>query len=199
MVIRMQSQNGINMMADIINKGSVGVIPTDTVYGVCAKASNVDAVTRMYKLKKRENKPGTLIAESIDQLVSLGIRKRYLTAVKDYWPGAISVILPVDDSLNYLHQGKQSLAVRIPNNNNLISLLIKTGPLITSSANLPGKKPAVNIKEAKKYFNDNVDFYLDGGDINNKPSTVIRIIDDAVVILREGSVKINEHTGRIIG
>lgn len=176
---------------ELIKPGVVGVLPTDTVYGLVARAADQQAVERLYKLKSRENKPGTLIAASIDQLVTLGIKRRYLTAVAQYWPGAVSVVIPCDASLSYLHQGKLSLAVRIPDNADLLELLETTGPLITSSANDPGEPTAVSVDEAKRYFHDTVDFYEDGGDLSGRPpSTVIRIVDDAVEVLRQGAVAI---------
>jgi len=178
-------------VVELVKPGLVGVIPTDTIYGLVARAADQQAVERLYKLKSRENKPGTLIAASIEQLVELGIKRRYLTAVSQYWPGAVSVVIPCDASLSYLHQGKFSLAVRIPDDQTLQGILNETGPLITSSANDPGEPTAVTIEEAKRYFNDKVDFYVDGGDLSGRPpSTVIRIVDDAVEVLRQGAVAI---------
>lgn len=174
--------------------GAVGVIPTDTIYGVVARAGDRQAVERLYKVKAREDKPGTIIAANIEQLVELGLKRRYLTAVEQFWPGAISVIVPCADSeLAYLHRGKMSLAVRIPAHKELCELLEKTGALLTSSANHPGEPPATTIKHAKEYFGKGVDFYIDGGDLSDhQPSTVVRIVDDAIEILREGAVTINE-------
>ena len=81
----------------------------------------------------------------------------------------------------------------------LVRLLEKTGPLVTSSCNPPGEIPAIDIGEAVKYFGGDVDAYVDGGDLSDrKPSTLIRIIDDAIEIIREGSVKIDE-SGRMKG
>lgn len=175
-------------------ESAIGVIPTDTIYGVVARAGDAAAVERLYAVKRRESKPGTLIAASIDQLEELGLKRRYLTAIQQYWPGPISVIIPcADPSLAYLHRGKMSLAVRLPDDKKLHDLLKRTGPLLTSSANRSGEPPANTIEEAKKYFGDKVDFYTDGGDLSaNQPSTIIRIVDDAIEIIREGAVKINE-------
>lgn len=180
-----------------IKRGEIGIIPTDTQYGLVARAKSITAVESLYKVKSRENKPGTLVAANIQQLVELGLKKRYLTAVENYWPGAVSVIIPTGLTLGYLHVGKLSLAVRIPDNQQLVSLLNQTGPLITSSANPPDKEPAVTVEEAQKYFGDSVNFYVDGGKLDNPPSTIIRIVDDAVEVLREGAVKIDDETGRI--
>lgn len=178
--------------------GIIGVIPTDTVYGVVARAADRDAVTHLYWLKHREHKPGTLIAANIDQLVALGFKRRYVQAVERFWPGPVSVVIPCPD-LDYLHQGVQSLAVRIPADEELRKLLQQTGPLLTSSANQPGEPPANTVDEAKQYFGNAVDFYEDGGDLSGRQSsTVIRMVDDAVEVLREGAVKIDKETGEIL-
>lgn len=182
-------------LTDVLLAGGVAVIPTDTVYGVAARASKSAAAEKLYHLKNRHSKPGTVIAASIDQLVDLGIKRRYLTAVADYWPGAISIEIP--HQISYLNQGTGRQAFRIVAEPKLITLLEKTGPLVTSSCNLPGEKPADTIAEAEVYFGGKIDIYVDGGDLSGRePSTLIRIVDDAVEIVREGAVKIDE-SGRI--
>lgn len=188
--------NTLSDSVSLFSAGKIGVIPTDTVYGIACSALDEDTVKRLYVLKDRQNKPGTLLAASIQQLVELGIKARYLKAVEHLWPNPISIIIP-NYELKYLHLGKGGIACRIPRSNELTKLLIKTGPLLTTSANQPGKPEATTIKEAQGYFSDKVDFYVDGGDLTGrKPSTIIRIVDDAVEVLREGAVKIDE-TGRI--
>lgn len=183
---------------ELCKTGAVGVIPTDTVYGLVARAADQEAVERLYQLKNREDKPGTLIAANLEQLEELGLKHRYLKAVEQYWPGAISVIIPCGDpALKYLHCGKMSLAVRIPDQPELLQLLTKTGPLLTSSANHPGEAPANTFEEAQAYFANQVDFYVDGGDLSDRqPSTIIRIVDDAIEIVREGAVKLDESGNR---
>ncbi len=179
----------------LLHRGAVGVLPTDTVYGVACCASQEAAVERLYALKTREKKPGTVIAASIDQLVELGLKRRYLKAVEEYWPGAVSVIIPDGNpATQYLRQGVGGLAVRIVADKKLVKLLKQTGPLMTSSANHPGKKPADTIEEAMKYFADKIDFYVDGGNLSKrKPSTVIRIVDDAIEVLRQGAVEVRDN------
>ncbi len=188
------------MLEDVNNKlqeiGAVGIIPTDTLYGLVARAHDKVAVKRLYNLKKRQAKPGTLIAANLEQLEGLGLKHRYLKAVEQFWPGAVSVVIPVGDpALSYLHQGKMSLAVRIPNDKALLALLEQTGPLLTSSANQSGEQPAANTEQAKAYFTDRVDFYVDGGNLSGRqPSTVIRVVDDAIEVLRPGAVNIDDAT-----
>ena len=178
----------------LLQPRAIGVIPTDTVYGVVARAADQAAVARLYQLKHREGKPGTIIAASIDQLVELGIKYRYLKAVEQFWPGAVSVVIPCGLELTYLHQGKHSLAVRVPDHTELRALLMQTGPLLTSSANHPAEPLATSLSEARAYFKDEVDFYIDGGDLSDhKPSTIIRIIDDAIEVLRPGAVTIEDQ------
>lgn len=186
-------------LVDMLAQGKVGVLPTDTIYGLVASARNPEAAERILVVKGREYKPGTLIAASVEQLIELGIKRRYLTSVEQFWPGAVSVVIPMDPNLTYLHSGKGSLPIRIPNHSELLKLLTKTGPLITTSANRPNEKPAATMQEAVDIFGSEVDFYVEGGDLSNaQPSTIIRIVDDAVEILREGAVKIDEATGRIL-
>ncbi len=178
-----------------LQKSAVGVLPTDTVYGLVGRAADEAAVAKLYKLKGREHKPGTVIAANIDQLVELGIPRRYLTAVAQFWPNPISIEVP--HSISYLHQGTGRQAFRIPKDPKLQALLQKTGPLLTSSANQPGKPPANTIQQAKGYFGEKVDFYVEGGDLTGRqPSTLIRMVDDAIEVLREGAVRIDEN-GRI--
>jgi len=170
--------------------GNVGIIPTDTVYGVVARCEDHVAVSKLYELKSRESKPGTIIAANLEQLEDLGLKRRYLTAVEQYWPGPISAVIPcANPELAYLHQGKMSLAVRLPADESIQKLLLKTGPILTSSANLPGLPPANSLAEAKKYFGEKVDFYIDGGDLSDrKSSTIIRVLDDAIEVIRQGTV-----------
>lgn len=178
----------------LLHRGAIGVLPTDTVYGVVCIAAQQAAVERLYKLKKREKKPGTVVAADLTQLVDLGLKKRYLTAVEQYWPGPVSVIIPSGDPrTDYLRQGADGLAVRVIADKKLAKLLDETGPLMTSSANQPGEQPANTIEEAMAYFGKQVDFYVDAGNLSKrKPSTLIRIVDDAVEVLREGAVKIKQ-------
>jgi L-threonylcarbamoyladenylate synthase len=185
-------QNYSHVSDQLQPTGAIGIIATDTVYGLVARATDRTSVARLYDLKQREHKPGTVIAASIDQLEALGLKRRYLTAVSQFWPGAVSVVIPCGPELEYLHQGKLSLAVRIPGAVELRKLLEQTGPLLTSSANHPDQPTAVTLDQARNYFGKQADFYVDGGDLSDhQPSTIIRIIDDAVEVIREGAVRID--------
>ncbi len=178
-------------LSEALVGGAVGVLPTDTLYVVVCSAHNGDSIERLYGVKQRDGKPGTVIAASVDQLVALGLKRRYLTVVEQYWPGAVSVVIPCGPELKHIHLGTGGIAVRIPDNADLLALLEQTGPLQTSSANLTGQSPAATLADAVQYFGETVDFYVDGGDLSDRaPSTIIRVVDDAVEIIRQGAVRI---------
>lgn len=192
MIIPMLESLVMKEFAEHINHGGIGVVPTDTVYGLIASAKNQTATLRLYNLKKRENKPGTIIASSIEQLIELGLPSTEIIRATKYWPGQVSVVISASPQLDYLTQSKGDIAVRLVANIKLREILDQTGPLISSSANDPGKPTATTIQDAEKYFGSRVDFYIDGGDLSGRlASTIIRINDDeSVEVLRQGAVTI---------
>lgn len=178
-------------LVKLLLAGKIGVLPTDTVYGLVCSAHSETAVARLYGLKNRHKKPGTLVAANITQLLSLGFSKKELDVALIFWPASLSIILPLPTGeYSYLMQEVGDIAVRIPNNLPLQELLEKTGPLLTTSANLPGEQPAATVREAIDYFGDKLDFYVDGGTLSSPPSTIIKIIDGKTVVLRQGAAKI---------
>jgi L-threonylcarbamoyladenylate synthase len=182
-----------------LKAGAVGVLPTDTIYGLACLATDQTAVARLYELKSRDHKPGTIIAADIQQLVDLGLKRRYLTAVTQLWPNPLSIIIPCGPELKYLHKGKNGLAVRLVAVSPIQTLLSQTGPLLTTSANHPDQPTATTVEMARQYFNGQLDFYVDGGDLTGRlPSTLIRVVDDAIEVLRPGAVTINPETGEIV-
>jgi tRNA threonylcarbamoyl adenosine modification protein (Sua5/YciO/YrdC/YwlC family) len=174
----------------ILLDGGVGVLPTDTVYGLATRADHPEGVARLYALKHRERKPGTTIAATVEQLTKLGVDEKYLRHVEKWWPNPLSVVVPTGEDLFYLHQGLDSLPMRIPKDDALRIFLEKTGPLATSSANQPGEPESRNLEDAWNYFGDSVDFYVDGGDMSGRaPSTIIRInAAGDIEVLRQGAV-----------
>lgn len=168
-----------------LSAGAVGVIPTDTVYGIVAAARNQAAVDRLFCVKPREGKPGTVIAADIEQLLDLGVRRRDVELVESEWPAPLSVIVPLADSMVYLHRGVGSVAVRIPDDEPLRQALKISGPLMTSSANMPGEVTAQTVAEARAYFGETVDFYVDGGSLAHaQPSKIVRRVGDTLERLR---------------
>lgn len=171
-----------NLLITSLGDGDVVVMPTDTVYGLACSALKSEAVKRMYDIKRREGKPGTILAGSIKQLIDIGFSKKAVERANPYWPAPISVILVAPERLSYLHMGIKSLAVRIPAVEELRELLLSTGPLATTSANYPGEPTITRIEEAKLLFAHKVVLYIDGGDKSGaKPSKIIRLLDNGEI------------------
>lgn len=174
----------------LLRSSKVGVMPTDTVYGLVARADNPAAAARLYALKHREHKPGTIIAANIQQLVDLGIEPRHLDRIAHLWPNSLSVVVPAGEHLAYLHQDLRSIPMRIPKDPKFRRILEQTGALISSSANQPGMPPAANAAQAWDYFQGSVDFYVAGEDLTGKaPSTIICVSENGhIEVLRQGAV-----------
>ena len=166
----------IEQFKTVLLKYSVVVMPTDTVYGLACSALSPKAVKRMYEIKKREKKPGTIIAANMQQLIDMGFDESAITSAQQFWPGPVSVVLPAGDNLTYLHMGLESLAVRIPEPEWLREALSECGPLATTSANYPGEPTVTSVDEAQRIFGDLVG-YVDGGIIaKTQPSSIIRLL-----------------------
>ncbi|HUC96603.1 MAG TPA: L-threonylcarbamoyladenylate synthase [Candidatus Saccharimonadales bacterium] len=186
-----------NFGPDIINtikKGGVGVIPTDTIYGLVGLALNQDSIQRMYEIKGRDqSKPFIILISSTKELELFGIQlnEGQRVFLKKYWPGKLSVIIPfVGEGLDYLSRGHNTLTFRTPNNTRLINLLEQTGPLAAPSANPEGRPPATNKSEILGYFDDKIDFIVDKETITDSASTLVDLSNVEPVVLRQGDVKI---------
>lgn len=166
----------------LLKQGKVGVIPTDTIYGIVGLALNPHTVEEIYALRKRiTDKPLIILISSLGDLEKFGIlpTKAQTDFLKKIWPNPVSVVLTCTlAKFTYLHRGKKSLAFRMPKNDELLQILKKTGPLVAPSANIEGEKAAENIDQAKKYFGSTIAFYMDGGNLKSKPSKVIRLFED---------------------
>lgn len=179
----------------ILRDGGVGVLPTDTIYGIVGSAFSAKAVERIFDAKERpKDMPIIVLISNIKDLEKFGVDYDP-KVLKTFWPGKVSVILQhasviVSKKFKYIHRGKNAIAFRLPKKKSLIALLKKTGPLVAPSANLSGMTPARNITEAKNYFGNKVDFYLAGGTIPlNKPSTLLRIGTKGEIEVLRGTLK----------
>lgn len=183
-----------------LKNDGVGIIPTDTLYGIVGSAFSKKAVERIYKIKGRdEHKPFIVLISSIKDLEKFGINPNFLPLLRGSaqkargsysWPAKTSIILPCS-KYKYLHRGENAIAFRLPKKKPLIALLKKTGPLVAPSANPQGLTPASNIKEAKKYFGDSVDFYMAGGTLKSNPSTLLKIDTNGEIEVLRGTLKSN--------
>lgn len=183
----------------VLQKGGVVVMPTDTIYGIVGKALDQNTVSRIYNIRKRNpEKPCIILISDIADLskFSINLNTEQKNTVMGYWPtfvetkedkpSSVSIVLDCNDpSLEYLHRGTNTLAFRMPIDEDLRLFLTLTGPIIAPSANIEGMPVSKNINEAKDYFGDNVDLYVDGGEMVRDPSRVIRLYPDgSVSVLR---------------
>jgi L-threonylcarbamoyladenylate synthase len=172
-----------------LKEGDVVILPTDTLYGITASVKNRQAVEKVYSLKKRNpDKPVIVLISSLDDLSLFDIQisnqiRFFLTSL---WPGKVTVILPCYSHL-HVHRGVNSIAFRIPNNQYLLALIKQVGPIIAPSANTEGNPPATTTQEACVYFKKAPLYYVEGGKIQGKPSTLISVLP-SLNILREGAV-----------
>ncbi len=166
----------------LLNAGAIGILRTDTLYGVVAKADNETAVQRVYEMKGRDETKSPIVLISNQTQMLDPVLPIFETQLDSLWPGPVSVIIPSTLAPHWIRRGNDSVAYRLPNDANLRQLLEQTGPLIAPSANPEGLPPAMNIKEAQAYFGNSVNFYVDGGAvIDSSPSRLIRITNDGEV------------------
>jgi L-threonylcarbamoyladenylate synthase len=179
-------------LVKIIKSGGIGILPTDTLYGIVCSAKNKKSVEQVYELRERNlKKPSIILISDINDLkfFNVEIDEKTREILLKLWPGQVSAILPcADKKFSYLHRGTKNLAFRFPNKKNLIRLLKKTGPIIAPSANMEGLLPATTIQEAKDYFEDEVDFYVSGGKLESLPSTIVAIKNGKLSIKRQGAL-----------
>jgi len=172
----------------LLKKGEIGVMPTDTIYGLVGSALIPTAVEEIYALKKRDpKKPLIVLIHDINDLALFHIHPDALKnkILQKYWPGPVSIILSCnDDSFFYLHRGEKSIAFRMPKLPWLIEFLKETGPLVAPSANTEGNPPAKNITEAKNYFGEKTSFYINMGEKTGNPSMLISLINNKEVKVR---------------
>jgi L-threonylcarbamoyladenylate synthase len=167
--------------------GGVGVLATDTLYGLVARAEDSTAVESLYTIKgRRPDKPLIILISQLSELKRFGVEVdgELEKKLKGYWPGPVSIILACDRSeWAYLHRGTKTLAFRVPAKPSLRRLLQNTGPLVAPSANPEGFEPARTTTQAKAYFGDKADFYRRGR-TRNEPSRVIKIEGETITVLR---------------
>lgn len=168
-------------------KGSVLLVPTETVYGLVCKASDRDATRKIYELKKRsENKPLALFVHDTEMLKKTNalLLPAAEKLASKLCPGPVTIIVP-DKS------GNSRTGFRIPDHSFILNLLKGLGePLASTSANLSGKPPALTVAEALADFNGEPELVVDNGPLpeNAVASTVVDFSADGFKILREGPI-----------
>jgi L-threonylcarbamoyladenylate synthase len=171
-------------------EGGVAVLPTDTLYGLVGSARRPATVERIYHLRQRDqDKPLIVLIGDVSDLYQLiGPQdQRMQELIEGVWPGPVSLIFACQKpELSYLHRNKSGISFRLPAKPELRALLRQTGPLVAPSANPQGQEPAYTIAEARAYFGDDVDAYVDGGQLKGAPSALVDLTSGQPRVLRPG-------------
>lgn len=180
-------------IVELLRQGSVGFMPSDTIYGLSSLALNEAAVQTIHKIKNRSrHKPFIVLIDGIEMLNLLSIDKKQAEPAMQYWPGELTLICQAENVPAWLQLGTETLAIRIPDNYELRRLIKRIGPIISTSANIQGQPPLDSAAAAYKFFGDSLDFYINEGKIAAQPSTIARLVEGKLEVMRHGAVKINE-------
>ena len=183
----------IDKLVKLINEGNIAVVPTDTVYGIVGDALNIDVIHKVYAVKKRDySKPLILMVSSIDML------KRYVDEINDiekylinkYWPGKLTILFKKNNKINDLvTSGSDLVGIRFPDNKDLIELMNKLNkPLISTSCNISSKDVITSVDMLEEDISRHVSYVYDGGVLSDTSSTIVKIINNKIDILREGEL-----------
>ncbi len=158
--------------------GGIAVVRTDTIYGIVARANDESAVARVYAAKGRNpEKSCIVLIANAEQAYGDLVPVRYDANQPT------SILIDAPQAPRWLLRANELLAHRIPNLPWLKEVISETGPLIAPSANPESLPPARTIAEARAYFGDAVDLYVDDGEVpvDTPPSALIRVNDDGTV------------------
>jgi len=156
----------INRTALAVRRGGIVAYPTEAVYGLGCNPWDADAVFRILTLKRRNPGKGLIVvAAEIEQLSGLVdfSAKFDIAAVTAAWPGPVTWILPAQGGVPYWltgRHGQRGIAVRVSNHPVVRALCLKTGPLISTSANPAGALPARTSARVRCYFGKHLDYIL---------------------------------------
>jgi len=189
------SDADIQIAAKAINDGATVVFPTDTVYGLGCNPYNHEAVLSLYEIKKRKKtKPFPVIGYSKKELEKIAEFKDKAEKIAElFWPGPITLIFKVKDEniRKSLGLGKK-IAVRVPNNQCVLSLLKECKLLVATSANISGTTSLTDPNDCKRDLNG-YDLLLDGGILSDDgESTIVEIDRNKLRIVRSGSISEEE-------
>jgi L-threonylcarbamoyladenylate synthase len=181
-------------LAATLSVGGIVVMPSDTVYGIMTRASDKAAVEKLHKIRGRApDKPFIMLIAGVWQITdTTAWTDDHKKLAEKYWPGPLSLVAPTTEKTSeYLHRGTNTLAYRVPDFPELQKLLSATGPLVAPSANPEGQPTATTLEEARAYFGDTVDGYVDGGTLaSHVPSTVAGVKDHRIHVFRQGAIRI---------
>jgi L-threonylcarbamoyladenylate synthase len=179
-----------------LERGGMVVYPTETLYGLGARALSPSAVAGVADLKGRaDGKPIAVIVSERAMLARIVTRLPPAAEplIERFWPGPLTLVLPARPDLPpELTAGSGVVGVRVSSHPVAHALSAAIGePITATSANPSGEPPARDVESARRAFGARVDAYLDGGVLAGGPgSTVVLVGDDSVRVLRAGAVSV---------
>ena len=187
-------ENEIKEIAKDIKEGKVAVFPTETVYGIGTNGLNEKAIEKLFRIKNRsKQKPISLLVSNMNMIegVTKNINEIEYKLIKKFMPGPLTIILEKNENVpDILTAGSKFVGIRIPYNEIAIKLIEYSGvPIATTSANVSGEEANIKLQDIMFEFEDKADYYIDGGISKiGKASTVVKVEDNEIKILREGSI-----------
>lgn len=179
---------------DVLRRGGLVALPTDTVYGIAVRLDLPGAIGRLFAAKRRPpDKAVMLLLADAAQAAEIGQLTTAASALGDtLWPGGLSVVVPQRPDVPLpvdLTGGAATIGLRVPDHAAPRALAAGVGPLPTTSANVSGVPEARTAAEILEQLGDAVDLVLDGGEAHGGPaSTVVDCSTDEPRILRLGAV-----------
>ncbi len=198
------SQEELDYVINVLNHNGLVIFPTDTVYGLACNCFQDAAIEKIFEVKQRaKNKPINVLTDSVDKM-NLVVKNMNLVEkdlVEKYMPGALTIIFDKKDIVSSkLTSGLDTIGVRIPNHEIALAILRNLDyPLATTSANVSGEEAGVSFEDVISYFDGKVDVIIDGGvSPIQVASTIVRVEDGKVHILRQGSIKIEDISKNVV-
>ena len=193
--MRRYSQNEIDELAEILNNDGVISIPTDTVYGVCARINSQKAFDNLVNAKHRPaNKSFPVLCLNEEQIKSIAIvNSNAEKLIRAFMPGPITIVLKKKkEAFEYINnagtRSSDELAVRILPLNFIKELIQKVGsPLFLTSANLSGQEVCKTLDEIEEVF-PNIDGIVEGDVSFGQASTIVDCTCEEIKIQREGPI-----------
>jgi L-threonylcarbamoyladenylate synthase len=178
---------------DVLRSGGIVALPTDTVYGLVAVASDRAAVERVYEAKVRDPAQAMpIFVASIEQAELIAdvndLARRLMVA---FWPGALTVVLRKKAEFETRAiAGGDTVALRAPGEAVLRELALQLGPLTGTSANIAGREECHTAADVHLQLGDSIDLVVDAPlDAHGRPSTIVDCTDAfSVRVLRDGAV-----------
>ena len=190
MIVKCDS-DGIEIVKKSLEEGAIVIFPTDTVYGIGCNPYNRKAIERIYQIKKRDKtKPLPILGYSKNELDKIVFFDDFSSKLADkFWPGKLTLVLKIkDQKLKEAMNLSDKVAVRIPDNECVLSILKKCKLLIGTSANISGSQSLIDSKDCDQQL-INYDILIDHGKIQSDgESTIVEINDGKLNMIRIGSI-----------